>query len=115
MMTTADPDTTGQTAATVVKAVELSRGSAPTWSVLDLLMSIREFIASHITLVALAIFGVIALATWCAVRRYGAAGVAGLLLLTRLALLGHLRSIRRIIRQARRENITLAAAALADD
>ena len=115
IMETVQADPAAETAATAVKVVELSRGDAPAWSILNLLTSIRDFNSSHILLVVLAAFGIIALATWLIMRKHGAVGVAGVLLLTGLALRGHLRSIRRIIRQARQEKISLAAAALADD
>lgn len=105
---------TAQTAATAVKVVELSRGGQPGWSVSSPLSLAGNFVSTHPVLTVFLALGIVAFVAWFAIRKYGATGVAGVLLLARLGLRGQLCSIRRIVRQSRQENISLAAAALAD-
>lgn len=106
---------TVHTAATSVTVVELSRGDQPGWILSFLPGAALEFVSGHLLLIAAAGLGFVAFAAWLAVRKYGVTGVAGVQLLTGMALRGRLRSVRRIIWQSRKQGISLAAAALSDD
>ena len=103
-----------ESGATTVKVVELSRGVQNGWSMSNLFSLAGDFISGHILLIVFIVLALAAITICLALRKHGSVGAAGVMLLAGLALRGHFRSIKRIVRQSRTAKISIAAAALAD-